>query len=132
MGENDKSKPRPFDEELVRKFQAACQDAFLDHPELRSVAIVFDYMGGLNDAEISKGIWVSEDGAVKTLEGIHGSLQQLMRMMETMFVRASALSEQMREQATVIGQELVRRKQELETMNAEEESSQAESPTSDG
>jgi hypothetical protein len=128
---NDKKPERlPFDKALAKKFQDVIQEALLDHPELRSVAVVFDFVGDLNDGGADRGVWIGEDGPVRTLEGIHGSIAQMLRMSEMMFVRAQALSNQMREDAAVIGQELVRRQKQLEDGSGAAEDKEVARPES--
>ena len=110
----------PFDEALVAKFNDTIQRALTDHPELRSVAVVFDYTGNLNEAPIKAGIWKGEDGHVVGAGAIIGSIQQMLKVLGQQFVRVQGLEQGMREELTIIGQELVKRKKELEANEQQE------------
>ena len=73
QGNDSSGRPRlTFDEALCQKFRQLTNDCFNRHPELRSVVVVFDYNGGLNDAQVAKGLWLGENGAVKDIAAIFG------------------------------------------------------------
>ena len=91
------------------------------------MAVVFDYVGDLNDGGASRGVWAGDGGPVQTLEGIHGSISQTLRIMEMMFVRATQISDQMRGDAAVIGQELIKRRKALEDLRGEEKTDEGPS-----
>jgi hypothetical protein len=123
LDENKPEEPQrlPFDKAICKRFQDLIQELLLEYPELRSVAVVLDYVDDLNDGGASRGLWAGDNGPVHTLAGVHGSITQTLRMLEMMFVRATQVSDQMRAEAAVIGQELVRRKKELEALRGEED-----------
>ena len=59
--ENDVKQPGVmFDSQLVEHFRPTIDRAFLDHGDvLRSVVVVFDYYGALNDTDgVNKAIWL--------------------------------------------------------------------------
>jgi serine/threonine protein phosphatase PrpC len=116
QGNDKQGQPRlPFDEALCQKFRELINDSFNRHPELRSVAVVFDYHGGLNSAQVNKGLWLGENGAVKDIASVFSSLRNLMAMAETQFGRAVAVEEALRTQVTLLTQELTNRAKENES-----------------
>lgn len=56
-------------------------------PEIRSVAVIFDYFGSLNDAEISKGLWLGRKDPLP-LDAVFGSLMQTQRVLEEQTIHA--------------------------------------------
>lgn len=56
-------------------------------PEIRSVVVVFDYFGALNDAEISKGLWLGRKDPLP-LDAVFGSLMQTQRVLEEQTIHA--------------------------------------------
>ena len=87
------------------------------YPEARTIAAVVDYHGLLNDAEINKGVWLGENGAVKSPDEIFGSLLQTLRLFESQFGRAVELVTQFIEHVEVLGAESVKRHEELKSLN---------------
>jgi hypothetical protein len=58
-------------------------DCFLQHGDvLRSVVIVFDYYGALNDADVNHAIWQGPQGTVTTPDGVVGSISSTMKYLE--------------------------------------------------
>jgi len=109
----EQEKRLPFDEEIAARFKDTIHRCLTDFPELRSVIVAFDWAGNLNDAPIKAGVWQGERGGVDSAAGIVGSIQQTIKVMEQQFLRLHKLEQAMREELTVIGQELVRKKEEL-------------------
>ena len=102
----------PFDTAILEKFKATVNQALAEHPELRSVAVVFDFEGGLNDAQVNKGLWVGRDGPVIQPNAIFGSIKNVQMMVETMFDRSVVLTQDMKEQVQIIAQENITRRQQ--------------------
>ncbi len=56
MAETPESpKKLPFDEAIVSRFRDLIHELLTDYPELRTVGIVLDWNGPLNDAAIKAG-----------------------------------------------------------------------------
>lgn len=124
---------RIFDDDCVVRFQELAQACMLDHPELRNVSIVFCWKGGLNDtAGVSKGLWLGDSGPVTDLPGIFGGLFQSLKMVDEQAARAFKLVDQLREEAQVLGHDIISKKQELHALEGEpggeEKEEGAESP----
>lgn len=113
---DDEQQKLMFDEALNQVFREACQKAFLQVPELRSVVVVFDYYRNLNDMEgISKGLWLhAEGGSIKPADSVAGSLGA------TLQAAAHILDEQMQlyvtltNQLTEVSKALMEKQNELE------------------
>lgn len=103
-----------FDQAASERMRAAALEAMAAHPELRAVAVVFDYHGGLNDADVIRGVWLGEDGPVTRPDAVVGSMFQLMKMLELQCGRALGLINQLRETLEAAGSEVVRRHEEKE------------------
>jgi len=69
-----------FDAEICRRFTELGEQLLAQHPELRSFAVVLDYQGSLNDAQVMKGVWRGRQGLVKGLDELYGSLVQTQRL----------------------------------------------------
>jgi hypothetical protein len=113
---DDEQQKLMFDENLNQVFREACQKAFLQVPELRSVVVVYDYYRNLNDMEgISKGLWLhTEGGKTKPSDSVAGSLGA------TLQAAAHILDEQMQlyvtltNQLTEVSKALMEKQNELE------------------
>jgi glycine/D-amino acid oxidase-like deaminating enzyme len=120
-----------FDDDCAKRFQQLAQDCMLDHPELRNVSVVFCWKGGLNDSPtVSKGLWIGDSGVVSDLPGIFGGLFQSLKMVDEQAARAFQFVQKMREEAQVLGHEIVRRQQELQSLKGTDSGS--EEATSEG
>lgn len=118
-------KKLPFDEAIISRFRDLIHELLTDHPELRTVGIVLDWNGPLNDAAIKAGLWICEDGGVATPVAIAGSINQTMKLLVQQVSRMSELEQGMREELAIIGQALVRKRQELiEAVGEEKPSSE--------
>lgn len=94
------------------------------HPEVRSIAVAIDYHGLLNEAQVNKGLWLGENGAVTTPEAIFGSFFVTLNLLTVQFQRMAELGAQLKKQAEELAkktlaesQEYARLKQELEQLN---------------
>ncbi len=72
----------PFDQELSGAGQLFALEMLSRHPELRSVAIVFDYQGQLNDAAVIKAMFRSSTGVQATPEAIFGTMNNTIRLID--------------------------------------------------
>jgi hypothetical protein len=110
----EKGKAQTFDQAALARMRAAASEVLAVHPEVRSVIVVLDYKGPLNDAPIDKALWIGENGAVTGLDAMFGSAANLMRVMQHVFGSIDQRGQAMREEAQVLGNELVKRRQQLE------------------
>ncbi len=106
-------KKLPFDEAVVAKFRDTIHVALTDHPELRTVGVVFDWNGPLNEAPIKAGLWIGEDGGVNQPVAIAGSIHQTMKLLLQQVNRMAQLEQGMKEELALIGQALVQKRREL-------------------
>jgi len=120
---------KTFDADVVDRFQQLAQDCMLDHPELRNVAVSFCWKGGLNDTHgVRRGLWIGDDGPVLDLPGIFGALHQSMKMLDEQADRAFKLVNQLREEAVVLGEEVVKQKTELKKLEGDSGDKEKEDP----
>jgi hypothetical protein len=105
---------KPFDAALVEQFTDAIHAALTAHPELRSVAVAFDYVGDLNRSNVSKGVWMGAQGPVTQMDAVFGSSESSLCMLHTQMLRATQIHDNMRDEARALGTELLRRRQERE------------------
>ena len=111
-----------FDESIARTIQETVQKVLLDHPELRSVGVFFDYRGSLNDANVIRGVWQCSEGDVISPDAVSGSMTACARMMGMIHNRVievgnaydTALLKTMKEYA-----DLVKQTEELKKQLAE-------------
>ena len=71
-------------EELPKEMQELATLACQNCPELRSIAIIFDWEGVINtNPEVPMGVWTDELGPIRPydLDTIRGSLSQVGKMM---------------------------------------------------
>ncbi|MFW6062395.1 MAG: hypothetical protein ACOC93_06260, partial [Planctomycetota bacterium] len=88
----------PFDQALCHEFRQHAAQALVAHPELRSVVVVFDYHGGLNDGSPQKGVWTSAQGAVHDPPAIFGGLQNMMEISQQVMRRADVVRQHLQDQ----------------------------------
>ena len=84
MTEEEKNSPTFTIEELPKEMQELATLACQNCPELRSIAIVFDWEGVINtNPEVPMGVWTDELGPIRPydLDTIRGSLSQVGKMM---------------------------------------------------
>lgn len=67
--------------------RTAIREVLTTVPEIRSVVVVFDYFGPLNDAEICKGLWIGRKEPLP-LDAVFGSLMQTQRVVEEQTIHA--------------------------------------------
>lgn len=120
MAETPESpKKLPFDEAVVAEFKDTIHKALTDHPELRSVGVVFDWTGPLNEAAIKAGLWTGEDGGVNTPVAIAGSIHQTMKLLLQQVNRMATFEQGLKEELALIGQAVVLKRQELAELLSE-------------
>lgn len=115
-----------FDQAICLRFRETIHHAFVAHPELRSVAVVFDYAGSLNDARVDKAIWLGPDGAVQSLAGVFGSIQNTLSLLDAQMTRAAAAEQQMRERVSILGAEAKSKHEELQKLERKKAALEAE------
>ena len=79
--------PLTFEVKAQQPVRAAIQAVLATVPEVRSVVVIFDYFGALNDAEISKGLWLGRKDPLP-LDAVFGSLMQTQRVLEEQTIHA--------------------------------------------
>lgn len=95
---------------------------FLAFPEVKCLAATITWNGGLNDAQINHGVWLDAGGGpVRTADGLVGSLFQTLRMLDAQTARLAAYAKTTAERVQVLGTDLVKKLEELETVRAEVE-----------
>ena len=104
----------PFDKAALEKLRGCINECLTEHPELRSVVVVLDYHGTLNNSDVDKGIWIGTDGSVIRPEAVFGSIDNTMKILEVMFGRSVSMVEGIKEQAHVVMHELRKRRTESE------------------
>lgn len=128
--ENDVKQPGVmFDSQLVEHFRPTIDRAFLDHGDvLRSVVVVFDYYGALNDTDgVNKAIWLGPEGPQSDPAGIVGSIGVTLQAAAHMFDRSFQLLHTIREEMENTLTDLHERKVELETVKKELENIRGDS-----
>lgn len=112
---------KPFDQAVADELRAACQEVLLRHPEIGALAVVINWVGDLNDAKITHGIWLGANGDVTSLEGIMGSSAQTLKLLDWMLARAFQLQQSLRTTGITLAQEVARlseAKKQMETRGA--------------
>ena len=120
--ENDTKQPGlMFDSQLVELFRPTIDQAFLSHGDvLRSVVVVLDYYGALNDTDgINKAIWLGPEGPQSDPAGIVGSIGVTLQAAAHMFDRSFQLLHTIREEMESTLKDLHERKVELESVTKE-------------
>lgn len=82
----------PFDQSLAMTGRDYAIRVLSEHPELRSVVIVFDYNGRLNDAQVNKAVFHSSSGAQATPEAIFGTMNNTFQMIEYLMKSAAGVA----------------------------------------
>jgi hypothetical protein len=112
----DENQPLMFFEKLDGFFRDASQRGFLSVPELRSVVIVYDFHGNLNDTPgIPKGMWLhSEGGAEKPADSITGSAGATIQALAHMLDEQMSLYTRLTTELVEVSKALVDAKNKLE------------------
>ena len=117
--------PKSFDEKLNDIFLSACQLAFLNVPEIRSIVVTYDYKKGLNESQnVGKGVWLSRSGSEKAADEIVGSLQAVLQNSAHILDEAFRMQQTIQDQLLDLSKELLAAKKE----NANVEKVKAEEP----
>lgn len=110
-----------FDQQIGEELTKAITDVLTRHCDvLRSVGVFFDYHGNLNDADITKGIWLGPEGPVGTPAGIFGSLGSCTNLLGTILDRAMRLSQHLKDQTAQALAELKRVQEQIQKTKAEQ------------
>jgi len=107
-----------FDMQIVELLRPALTECFQKHGDmLRSVGVFFDYYGSLNATpSIQKGMWLGPEGAVSTPDGVIGSLQGSLVLLEEILTRAAQMEAHARENLGVLLGEIQQRSEEHEQL----------------
>lgn len=125
-----------FDTKLVELIRPAIDESFIQHGDvLRSMLVVYDYHGALNDApDLNKAVWLGPQGAQQDPAGIIGSLgatgQAMAHMLDRAFSLRDALREDFEEKVQTLTNTLAaieERTKELEQLENEIKSLQGDS-----
>lgn len=112
--------PKPtFDQAVCEILRRACADAFLHHPELKTVGVALCWNNNLNDAQIMHGLWLGPDGPVVTPDGVIGSAFQTLKLLNEQTGRANDLIQHMRDQVIAVGEEVTKKYGQLEQVEAQ-------------
>ena len=91
---SDAPAPRlPFDQAAMATMRPAMQAVLTEHPEVRSVLVVFDYTSGLNDSDAVKACWLSADGPTPGVPATAGTISNTIRALEMVFGRLLQLEQ---------------------------------------
>lgn len=104
-----------FDEKLNELFRPTANQAFTTCNELRSVLVIFDYYGALNDTPgVSKGLWLSADGnSPRATDSIVGSVGNTLQCLANMFDDMFARYQELQQRLVVVSQEVLEKEQQL-------------------
>lgn len=108
-----------FDERLCQAQKELALAMFQQFPMLRSLCTTFDYYGKLNDAQVQKGVWMSDKGPVSSADAIFGSMFQTLRLLEEQFGRAIDYGAKLRETVEVLTVESVRLHNDIQEKTTE-------------
>ena len=114
----EKATGQPFDKAALSRMRETAQTVIAAHPEIRSVIVVMDYKGALNDAKVDRAVWIGDQGPVTAVDGLFGSLSSMLRVLELMFQRIVVKENELKDQIVVIGNELTKRRNDA-TSNTE-------------
>jgi hypothetical protein len=110
-----------FDQALTEQFRKHIHDAISAHPELRSVAVVFDYGGNLNDANVLKGVWQGEKGPVSDIPSVMGSITNGMAILSHQTQRLGQINKALQDDLIAVSRTLIQRRQELGVLDQQQE-----------
>ncbi len=121
MSPNTEQPPRAtFDQMILNEFKEVGFKILARHPEARSLAMVVDYQQSLNDANVNKGLWIGPNGSVTDPAAVFGSMHQTLELLQTQIVAARKVVLNLQQQAGHYGQELVKTREALQTLQAEQ------------
>lgn len=108
-----------FDEQLCQFQKELALGMFQQFPMLRSIGVTFDFYGNLNDAQIQKGVWMSDKGPVSSADAVFGSMFQTLRLLQEQFGRAIDIGADLRRSIEVMTVESVRLHNAIQEKSAE-------------
>lgn len=119
-----------FDEKINAVFRPAINDAFAAVPELRSVVVVYDYYGRLNDAQdIGKGMWLSADGSSpRPSDAIVGSIASTLQCLAHMLDDAFQMVGQLNQEYVDVSRKLLEAKEALSSVTGSTPGADAQAP----
>ena len=112
-------RPEPFDVRACAILREAHAVIYAQCPEVRSIGSTLDYFGHVNDANVQKGIWSSENGPVQAVDAIFGSMFQTMRLLENQFSAAVEVAAAMRAEAEALASANIELRKEREAIQEE-------------
>ena len=117
--QEEQPRPETFDVQVCEKIRKLFADVLTAHPEVRSLACSIDWFGAMNNSQIHHGVWLGEGGLVGSPDGIFGSIQQTLKMLETQCSRAVDLHNHLREQVAILATEAANKSEEIKRLDEE-------------
>jgi len=108
-------KPDCFDAKVVNEYVALTHRVLQGCPELRSVAVVLDYQGELNEVAKS-GVFVTRSGGYQDPKELLGGLEQTARMMAKQMEASIGLIGHLARQNNDLNNQYRAAKQEIENL----------------
>lgn len=87
----------PFDKRAADQARQFANELIASTPELRGVAVVFDYTGDLNDANVNAAIWQARDGQWP-YAALVGVTMQTLKLLDVLHARLSGMLVSLREE----------------------------------
>ena len=107
------------DKAVCRALKEAAAAQLAVTPELRSVTVVLDWYGGLNDApEMQHGVWVSADGPVSAPDAVVGSALQTLRVLQHQVDRMPEVILTLQKELTRLVGKVVEERRDAQTVPA--------------
>ena len=91
----------------------------MQYPELRSVAVICDYKGALNEAQVEKALWIGTGGAVKDIGAIMGGINNTLMVLDQMFMRIVEIQKAAAENLGALSSDLAAKSQQLNEVRTE-------------
>jgi hypothetical protein len=98
-------RPDTFDVRLCDEVRRFILERCAAYPEVRTVAVVVDYKGAINDAQVHDSVWLEIDapnGIVNSPAAAFGSALQTIKLLDGMVGRLFGLVGHLREHAEVL------------------------------
>lgn len=110
------AEPAP-DKALCRALKEFAAAQLAVTPELRSVTVVLDWYGGLNDApEVQHGVWVCSDGPVSAPDAVVGSALQTLRVLQHQIDRMTEVTLALQGELTRLAGRVVKERRDAQAV----------------
>ena len=114
-----------FYKSAMAKMDKAATGVIADHPEIRSVVIVFDYAGSLNELNIRCSAWIGAKGIVTDPSAIVGAVNNVLMTALSLVARGGMTAQSMRDELLQVAKELLAKRKELSEINAQLDSAKS-------